>query len=122
MSKDDGRVSLAPLPIEALWGLSERERKLQFIGDVIAHWIKFQTGQSEAAIDDDMHVMLNGYEGAPPCWPSVGVLARWLQVLRDSGSDAERGDALAAPSEGSQSGTRASAGIAQPPPPSSPRS
>lgn len=30
----------------------------------------------------------------------------------DSGRDAQRGDALAAPSEGSQSGTRDSAGIA----------
>lgn len=35
-------------------------------------------------------------------------------LARDSGSDAERGDALAAPSEGSQSGPNADSGIAQP--------
>ncbi len=62
-----------------------RERQLQAIGDVIEHWIKSVAGERDLeglATIADTHVML-GYENAPPHWPSIGQLTRWLMVLRD---------------------------------------
>lgn len=77
-------ISYEPLPMERYDGLSDRERSLQAIGDCIAYWIKYETGtRSAEGLDTtpDTHIML-GYDGAPPYWPSVGQLTRWLEVLR----------------------------------------
>lgn len=81
--------SLEPLPMEQYEALPERERKLQAIGDSVAHWIKWTTREfadEGMEVKPDTHVWLNGYDGCPPHWPSVGQLALWLTVLRDSGS------------------------------------
>lgn len=61
-----------------------REQNLQIIGDVIEHWLNFVTQdrfKEGLPTNPDTHVIL-GYENAPPVWPSVGVLTRWLEVIR----------------------------------------
>lgn len=81
----DTRISLDPLPMEQFQGLSERERNLQHIGDVIAYWLKWVTGvhSSEGiSISPDTYIRLPG-PNAPPHWPSVGQLTKWLEILRD---------------------------------------
>jgi hypothetical protein len=86
---DPSRLSLDPISTDAFLALSQRERFLNAIGDAIAHWISWETkkrGESGLDTPDDAHVWLNGYEGAPPYWPDVGTLKRWLFVLR-GGSD-----------------------------------
>jgi hypothetical protein len=85
VSDDGEKLSFDPLPMDAYQVLPERERQLQAIGDVIGYWLKWVTKEHEAEalpVDNNTHVML-GYENAPPHWPSVGQLTRWLQVLRD---------------------------------------
>jgi hypothetical protein len=84
---DDGeRLSFDPLPQEQYFAIeSERERKLQAIGDVIGYWLKYVTKEREAEnlpTDANTHVML-GYENAPPHWPTVGTLTYWLSAIRD---------------------------------------
>ncbi len=73
--------SLAPMPTDKWIKLPDRERSLQCIGDVIAYWIKFVTGESIAP-SPDTYLMLPGPD-APPHWPSMGQLSAWLKVLRD---------------------------------------
>ena len=78
-------VSYEALPMEQYEGLSDRERSLQAIGDAVAYWLKYETGKRSAEgleTTADTHVWLNGYDGAPPHWPSVGTLTRWLEVIR----------------------------------------
>ena len=64
--------------------LLERERSLQVIGDVVEHWLDWvarerkDEGLETAA---DTHIMLS-YENAPPHWPTVGQLKRWIEVIR----------------------------------------
>jgi hypothetical protein len=62
----------------------ERERSLQAIGDVIEYWLKWVTRERDdegLETTPDTHIMLAN-ENAPPYWPSVGQLKRWLEVLR----------------------------------------
>ena len=77
-------ISLEPLPMEQYEALSDRERSLQAIGDVIAYWLQWVTRERDAEgleTTADTHIMLIG-ENVPPYWPSVGQLKRWLEVLR----------------------------------------
>jgi hypothetical protein len=78
------RLSFEPLPMEQFDGLSQRERNLQHIGDVIGYWLKWVTGEREAeglSTGPDTHIMLPN-PNAPPHWPTVAQLTKWLEVIR----------------------------------------
>lgn len=78
-------VSLEPLSMAEWEGLSEREKRLQSIGDVVASWVRWVSRERDAEglpTTPDTHIIL-GLEGAPPVWPSIGQLTYWLQVIRD---------------------------------------
>jgi hypothetical protein len=87
-------VSLEPLPMEQYSRItSERERSLQAIGDCVAYWLKWTTREFKdegMEVTPDTHIWLNGHDGCPPHWPSVGQLTRWLEVLRDSDGDVKQ--------------------------------
>jgi hypothetical protein len=110
-------ISLAPLPFEQVENLPTREQQLQAIGDNIAYWLKWTTREHEAeelTVTPDTHVWLNGFDGCPPHWPSVGQLTLWLKVLRDSGSGPEGENSRSeVEGEAPQSGLSDSEGIAQ---------
>jgi hypothetical protein len=93
-------VSLDPLPTATYLALPDRERNLQAIGDVIAYWIKWVSTnglQSEPLpLHPDTYIIL-GYEGAPPHWPSVGQLTKWLEVIR-AGADGSQDSMFGLPS------------------------
>jgi hypothetical protein len=78
------KIPLSPLPMEQWAKLTEREQQLQAIGDTVAYWLKFVTKEREVEgleTDGNTHVMLDG-GNAPPHWPTVATLTRWLQVIR----------------------------------------
>jgi len=82
-------LSFEPMPVGRLEALSDRERRLQFIGDIVGYWLKWVTNERSAEglpTTADTHVMLDGNNG-PPEWPSVGQLTHWLGVIRDIPSD-----------------------------------
>jgi hypothetical protein len=82
------KVSLEPLSWDVLENLSDRERALQAIGDNIAYWLRYTTQIRDAeqmATKPDTAVMLPS-GNAPPVWPNVGQLQRWLLVLREGAS------------------------------------
>lgn len=93
----EGPVSLKPLSVEQWYALPPRERQLQAIGDVVAGWIDWVTRERAAeglTTEPDTYIMLS-YEGAPPHWPSVGQLTKWLEVIRagaDIAANHEPGD------------------------------
>jgi hypothetical protein len=67
--------------------MDDRELSLQAIGNEVAYWLEWterQRGAEGLETTADTHIMLNGYEGAPPHWPSVGQLKAWLAVIRAS--------------------------------------
>lgn len=79
-------ISLEPIPTDEYLKLPKRERDLQSIGDNIAYWLKWATGCYGVAdveqLNPDTSIRLPG-GNAPPMWPSVGQLTKWLEVLRD---------------------------------------
>jgi hypothetical protein len=95
VTQDTGGISGSHASHEAPEGSSPigfdpgRERSLQAIADIIDYWIKWTTREHEAEsilVTADTHVWLNGYDGAPPHWPTVGQLKRWVEVLREQPS------------------------------------
>jgi hypothetical protein len=62
-------------------------------------------------IDDRALTFTGNWSDFAP--PTLKAFRPWNKRVRDSGSDAQRGDAFAAPSEGSQSGPNVDSGIAQ---------
>lgn len=62
--------------------MSDRETALQAIANEIDYWIKYETSKHDNPVTADTHVWLNGYEGAPPHWPSTGQLQLWVKALR----------------------------------------
>lgn len=49
----------------------------------LERWLQFDERQSDGDTNDQRQVMLNGFENAPPTWPTRAMLKAWIVAIRD---------------------------------------
>ncbi len=71
----------------AAWRDEQNEESLRELAHQFQWWLDYheQMWAKEGKVpEDSYHVMNNGYENAPPCWPSRSVLKEWIHILRNN--------------------------------------